>query len=175
MGKESRGVIVMAKFKVPNVAKLIISLLLCLLAGYLGSIFTTPAIAGWYSTITKASFNPPNWIFAPVWTALFLLMGISLYLVWTKGEIKSKRKLIKPALWAFGIQLALNVLWSILFFGMKSPFYAFIDILVLWAAIFMTIRAFGKVSKAAAWFLLPYILWVSFAVILNLSIVLLNS
>ncbi len=158
-----------------NMAKLVLSLLICLFAGYLGSIFTSPSIPTWYATLAKPSFNPPNWIFAPVWTALFLLMGYALYLVWTKGEIKSKRKFVKPAIWAFGIQLALNVLWSILFFGMRSPFYAFIDILVLWAAIFLTICSFSKISKTAAWLLVPYILWVSFAVILNLSIVLLNA
>lgn len=170
--------------KFSNIVKLIVALLICQIAGALGAIFTTPAIATWYATLSKPGFNPPNWIFAPVWTALFLIMGCSLYLVWiktAKGRKNTKKQIAqfeqqkKAAYLAFGIQLLLNVVWSILFFGAKSPFYAFIDILALWAAIFMTMRTFSRISKTAAWLLLPYILWVSFAVILNFSILLLNA
>jgi len=147
--------------------KLIIALLLPQLAGFIGSLFTTPKISSWYSLIIKPSFNPPNWIFGPVWTLLFILMGIALYLVWIKKDNKL-------AITFFGIQLGLNTLWSILFFGLQSPLLALIEIFVLEIFILLTIKEFYKVSKKAAYFLLPYILWVSFAMILNFAIVILN-
>ncbi len=151
--------------------KLIISILICQGAGVLGSLFTSPAITTWYASIQKPSFNPPNWIFAPVWTLLFLLMGISLYLIWDKGL---ENKKAKTAIFLFAIQLVLNILWSIIFFGLKSPLYAFIEIIMLWFAILFTIISFYKISKTAAFLLLPYILWVSFASVLNFSILTLN-
>ncbi|MFH1248926.1 MAG: TspO/MBR family protein [archaeon] len=146
-------------------------MLICLLAGFIGSIFTTPAIPTWYAPINKPSFNPPNWIFAPVWTVLFLIMGVSLFLVWEKGW---KNKRVKAAIFVFSIQLILNVLWSIVFFGLKNPFLAFIDIIALWIFILMSMIFFYRVSKQASLLLIPYILWVSFASALNLAIVLLN-
>ena len=149
--------------------KLIISLIIPQLAGGIGSLFTSPSISTWYATIAKPSFNPPNWIFGPVWTTLFLLMGISLFIVWNE-----KSKLKKKAITVFGIQLGLNTLWSILFFGLHSPLTAFIEIIFLWAAILLTIIYFYKISKPAAYLLIPYILWVSFAAVLNISIVFLN-
>lgn len=152
-------------------AKLAIAIVLCLLAGLVGSIFTAPAIGSWYAGIEKPLFNPPNWLFAPVWTILFLLMGISLYVVWSKGL---QKKGVKLALGAFCVQLVLNALWSFLFFGLQNPFLAFIEILLLWLAILATIILFYKISKKAALLLVPYILWVSFAVLLNYSIWLLN-
>jgi len=151
--------------------KLIISILVCQGAGVVGSIFTSPAITGWYATLQKPSFNPPNWIFAPVWTLLFLLMGIALYLVWSSG-VGSKKK--RTAILIFAVQLILNVLWSFLFFGLQSPFYAFIEIIILWLVILLTIISFYRISKPAAYLLLPYILWVSFASVLNFSILILN-
>jgi len=151
--------------------KLIISILICQGAGVVGSLFTSPAISTWYATIQKPSFNPPNWIFAPVWTLLFLLMGISLYLMWEKGL---ENKKAKTAFFIFGVQLILNILWSILFFGLQSPLYAFIEIIILWLAILLTIISFYKISKPAAYLLLPYIIWVSFASVLNFSILILN-
>jgi len=154
-----------------KILKLIISVLVCQGAGIVGSLFTTSAISTWYVTIQKPSFNPPNWIFAPVWTLLFLLMGISLYLVWSKG-LKDKK--IKTALFIFGIQLVLNIFWSFLFFGLQSPLYAFIEIIIFWLAISLTIISSYKISKLAAYLLLPYILWVSFASVLNFSILILN-
>jgi len=150
-----------------KILKLIISILICQGAGAIGSLFTSPAISTWYATIQKPSFNPPNWIFAPVWTLLFLLMGISLYLIWSKGF---KDKEIKTAIFIFFAQLILNIFWSILFFGLQSPLYAFIEIIILWVAILFTIISFYKISKTAAFLLLPYILWVSFAGYLNYSI-----
>jgi len=151
--------------------KLIVAVVLCQLAGIIGSIFTVSAINGWYSTIEKPLFNPPNWIFAPVWTTLFLLMGISLYLIWEKGI---QKKEIKTAVSVFGLQLALNVLWSVLFFGLKNPFFAFIEIILLWVTILATTILFYRISKKAGLLLIPYLLWVTFAAFLNYSIWMLN-
>ena len=147
--------------------KLIISIIICQLAGVIGSIFTTSSIPTWYASLNKPEFNPPNWIFAPVWITLFTLMGISLYLVWSKG-------VNKKALTFFGIQLVLNTLWSIIFFGLQNILFAFIEIIILWIAILLTIIYFYRLSKAASYLLVPYILWVSFAAVLNFSIFLIN-
>lgn len=140
-------------------------------AGIIGSVFTTPSIPGWYSGIIKPDFNPPEWVFGPVWTTLFALMGIAAFLVWKKGL---DRRDVKIALGIFMGQLVLNTLWSIIFFGFKSPGVAFVEIIFLWLAILATIIAFAKISKPAAWLLVPYILWVSFAAYLNYSIYALN-
>ncbi len=144
--------------------KLILSIGLCLGAGILGSFFTVSAIPTWYQTLNKPSFSPPNWIFGSVWTILYFLMGISLYLVWTKRTVPT----------VFWIQLILNALWSIIFFGMRNPTLALVDIVALWIAIVLTIKSFYRINKLAGKLLIPYLLWVSFATILNLSIVLLN-
>lgn len=149
--------------------KLALAIGLCLGAGALGSLVTTPSVGGWYSTLVKPAFNPPNWIFGPVWTTLFILMGIALYFVWTSN---SRKRVAAQKL--FYLQLSLNVLWSYLFFGLRNPSLALLDIVALWIAIFLTIRAFVPVSKFAAYLLFPYLAWVSFALVLNLSIVLLN-
>ncbi len=154
-----------------KIFKLIVSILICQGAGAIGALFTSPAISTWYTTIQKPSFNPPNWIFAPVWTLLFLLMGISLYFVWSRG-LEDKK--IKIAVFIFCVQLVLNIFWSFLFFGLQSPLYAFIGIVILWLAILLTIISFYKISKIAAYLLLPYILWVSFASVLNFSILIIN-
>jgi translocator protein len=151
--------------------KLFISIIVCLGTGFIGSIFTTPSILTWYSRINKPAFNPPNWIFAPVWTILFIMMGVSLYLIWNKGL---KKKESKEALIIFILQLAINVLWSILFFGLHSPLYAYFDIVILWLLIILTIFRFKKISLTAAWLLIPYLFWVSFASVLNLSVYFLN-
>jgi len=177
-----------------NNIKLIISILICEFAGALGSIFTMPAIKSWYFYLEKPSFSPPNWVFAPVWTVLFLLMGISLYLVWTKNwdskvpvgrpEQKSWNP-ISTKLWIgswkeenaitiFVLQLVLNILWSIIFFGLKLPSLAFFEILMLWFAILYTIINFYRISKLAGLLLLPYIFWVTFATILNFAVWRLN-
>jgi len=152
-----------------NILKLTISILVCQIAGLIGSFFTSPVIFTWYENIEKPNFNPPNWIFAPVWTILFILMGISLYLIWSNG-LKNK----KTAIFIFSVQLILNILWSLLFFGLQVPLYAFIEIIILWLAILLTIISFYKVSKIAGLLLLPYIFWVSFATILNFFIWQLN-
>jgi len=159
----------MIQIKFSNVEKLIISVLICLLAGFIGSIFTTPAITTWYAALQRPSFAPPNWVFFPVWTSLFIMMGISLFLVWQKKEKKVN------ALYIFAAQLVLNVLWSVVFFGLRSPLLGLIEIIILWIAILATILSFMKISRTAGYLLIPYILWVSFAAILNFSIWRLNS
>ena len=147
--------------------KLFISIGITLLVVSLGGFFTSSAVKGWYALANKPSFNPPNWIFAPVWTFLYLLMGISLYLVWKSDAAK---KLKQMALTFFTIQLVLNFFWSIIFFYAHQPGWAFVEIIALWAMILLTILWFGKISPTAAWLLVPYICWVSFASVLNYSI-----
>lgn len=154
-----------------KILKLLLSILICQGAGVLGSIFTAPSIPTWYFQLTKPPFTPPDWLFAPAWTTLFLLMGISLYLVWDKG-IKDRE--VRKAIFIFAIQLILNILWSFIFFTLKSLLFAFIEIILLWIAILLTIISFRKVSKVSAYLLLPYLFWVSFASVLNFSILILN-
>jgi len=157
--------------KLNNFLKLVIAIVASQLAGLIGSVFTISAIPTWYAAIQKPSFSPPNWIFGPAWTTLYLLMGVAAFLVWRHGF---ERKEVKTALTIFGGQLVLNTLWSIIFFGLHNPLWAFIEIIVLWLAILGTIIVFYKISRPAAYLLLPYILWVSFASVLNFSILILN-
>lgn len=151
--------------------KLTIAILVCLLAGFIGSVFTSKSVSTWYTTLKKPSFNPPDWVFAPVWTAIFILMGVSLYLVWSKGL---EAKGVKIAIIIFCVQLLLNILWSFLFFGLQSPFYAFMDITVLWFIILLMIIYFYRISPVSSYLLFPYISWVSFATVLNFMIIRLN-
>ena len=155
-----------------NKYKLPLSIALCLLIGFLSGISTSDNISGWYSTIQKPSFNPPNWIFGPVWTFLYILMGIALGKVWN-SDISGKEK--NKAIFVFGSQLAVNALWSIFFFGMQNPFLAFIDIIILIILIVYTIKLFKPINRMASWLLYPYLAWVSFAAVLNSSIILLNN
>ena len=157
--------------KLKNLSKLVFSILICQSAGIVGSIFTSSSIQTWYTTLQKPSFTPPNWLFAPVWLILFTLMGISLYLVWNKGL---KNKQVKNSLSLFGLQLILNVVWSFLFFGLRSPLLGLIEIVFLWVFIVLTILKFHKISKTAGLLLLPYIVWVSIALMLNFYIWRLN-
>jgi translocator protein len=177
-----------------NFIKIIVSIAICEFAGIIGSFFTTPAINNWYLGLIKPQFNPPNWLFAPVWTLLFLLMGVSLYLVWknkfqVRNEIKMTDKKswnpISAKLWLgswkeenslaiFVLQLILNIMWSVIFFGLKQPGVAFFEIIALWFAILYTIVNFYRISKSASFLLIPYLLWVSFASVLNFFIWILN-
>ena len=157
--------------KLQDILRLLGSIAVCQLAGVVGSFFTTPSIPTWYSGLNKPFFTPPNWLFGPVWITLYILMGISLFLVWQKG-FKSKDS--KIALSVFGIQLFLNSMWSIVFFGFQAPFYGFVVILVLWAAIAGSIVLFYRISKTAGLILLPYIVWVTLAAALNFFIWRLN-
>jgi len=157
--------------KLPSLAKLITSLLVSELAGVIGALFTAPAISGWYATLAKPEIAPPNWVFGPVWTFLFALMGVAVFLVWQKH---GSHRHAKAALATFLGQLILNVIWSVSFFGLQSPGGAFAEIIVLWIAILATIVAFHRVSKAAAYLMIPYLAWVTFAGYLNYVIWSLN-
>lgn len=137
---------------------------LCEAAGIIGSLFVVPALSGWYATLIKPPFAPPNWLFGPVWIILYLLMGIAVFLVWRKGP---SHKEVRHALGRFALQLALNTLWPIIFFGVGSLGGAFFDIFLLWFVIVATIIAFSRISQTAAWLLAPYLVWVSYALILN--------
>ena len=144
----------------------------CLVIGYFSGIVTRAAITDWYPTLVKPSFNPPNWIFAPVWSMLYIMMGVAAGLVWNRME--QEREVVKKALIFFAIQLALNALWSYLFFGLHNPMLAGLEIIVLWLMIFETYVQFGKINKIAGYLFLPYLAWVSFAAVLNASIWWLN-
>lgn len=149
----------------------IISLAITLAIGFVASLVTRPQIAGWYSTLNKPSLNPPAWLFAPVWTAIYLLIAIAAYLVW------KRRNLIvgySTTATIYAVQLLLNFSWSIVFFGLHQILGALIVIVLLWISIILNIAWFGKFNKIAAWLLVPYLLWVSFATLLNLNIYLLN-
>ena len=143
----------------------------CELVGILGTPFTMTAIPEWYSTLNKPFFAPPNWIFGPVWTLLYLLMGIAFYLIWQKGWD------LKPVRWAghyFLAQLALNFIWTPIFFGLRAPLPGLLVIVTMWVMIILTMKKFYPLSKTAFYLLVPYLLWVSFATLLNAAIVLLN-
>lgn len=155
----------------PDIPKLAVSVFIPLFIGFIGAFFTTPAITTWYAALQKPSFSPPNWIFGPVWTILYVLMGASLYIAQQEGQNK---EYLKKSMLLFGTQLSLNLLWSIIFFGLKSPRYAFAEIILLWGAIALTILDFRKISRTAGLLLVPYILWVSFAAVLNYYILVLN-
>jgi tryptophan-rich sensory protein len=146
---------------------IVIAVTICLLIGFLAGFATQSSVDTWYATLNKPSFNPPNWIFAPVWTLLYILMGIAAGLVWAKGFYHIW---VKTALYYFGFQLLFNALWSIVFFGFQEPFWALLVILVLLILILLTIKWFKIVSKPAAYLLLPYLLWVCFAMLLNYKI-----
>jgi tryptophan-rich sensory protein len=154
-----------------NTLKLIIAIAIPLLVGGTSGFFTASGVESWYQTINKPSWNPPSWIFGPVWTTLYVMMGISLFLVW-KDDAGSGYKKIAIAL--FVAQLALNFFWSFIFFDQHQIGWALVEIIVLWFFILLTIFAFAKVYKMAAWLLVPYISWVSFASILNYTIWKLN-
>lgn len=157
--------------KLPYWLKIFIGILVCNAVGLLASSVTLPAIETWYAGLNKPPFNPPNWLFAPVWTTLYTLMGVSAAAIWQEGFEKSH---VKHALSIFGIQLMLNGIWSFLFFGFQSPLFAFVEILLLMAAIIFTFIRFKEIKPWAGWLLLPYLAWVTFASILTLSIYILN-
>lgn len=146
------------------------ALALCWIVAGLGSLATFSQIPTWYATIAKPAWNPPSWLFGPVWTVLYLLMAISLYLLWT-----SKNKDKARAIDFFYIQLILNILWSWIFFGWHQIGLALVEIILLWVFIFATIISSYKVSRIGSWLLIPYILWVSFAGYLNYTIWMLNK
>ena len=157
--------------KIDDIIKLIVSISICQIAGIIGSIFTSPSISGWYADLQKPLFNPPNWIFAPVWILLFTLMGISLYLI-LKENLNDNT--VKIGIAIFSFQLILNIGWSFLFFSLQNILYALFEIIILWFAILLTISQFWKINKKSSYLLIPYLLWVTFAAILNFAIWRLN-
>jgi len=156
--------------KISKTVKFIISIIICQLAGLLGAFFTFDSVNTWYKTLNAPFFNPPSWVFGPVWTFLYILMGISFFIIWTQNKTVARKRAIQ----LFLFQLVLNSLWSPLFFGLKSPLIAFIEIVILWFAIVATFLSFKVVSKPAAYLLVPYLLWVTFATALNFSFMVLN-
>lgn len=151
--------------------RLLFFVFICNFAGIIGSFFTFSRLNSWYLELVKPTFNPPPWLFGPVWITLYTLMGIAAYLIWRSDSAVRVKRL---ALGVFIAQLILNALWSVLFFGWRNPQLALIDLLLLWIAIVATIYCFANISKPAAWLLVPYLLWVSFAGYLNFSIWWLN-
>lgn len=154
-----------------NIAKLAISVIGCELVGILGTPFTTSAIPTWYAGLNKPFFAPPNWLFGPAWTLLYFLMGVAFYLIWQHGWRNKKSQIARKY---FLIQLALNFIWSPVFFGLRSPLLGLIVILLMLVMIMLTIKKFYALSKPAAYLLIPYLLWVSFATTLNAGILVLN-
>ncbi len=152
--------------------KILVLVATCLAIGYLSGISTKSSIETWYPKLIKPFFNPPNWIFGPVWSFLYILMGVSGGLIWNK--IETEKEVVKSALLFFAIQLALNSLWSFIFFGLNHIFLALIEMVLLWLMIYETYIKFKKIDQLAANLLLPYLSWVSFAMILNASICWLN-
>lgn len=150
---------------------IVVAVLICLMIGFLSGYATQSSVNDWYNTLKKPFFNPPNYLFGPVWTVLYILMGIAAGIVWEKGV---HHVWVKTALYHFGFQLLFNALWSIVFFGLQNPFWALILIFGLLALIFLTIKWFNVVSNTAAILLIPYFLWVTFATVLNFSIWYLN-
>ncbi|MDI1316166.1 TspO/MBR family protein [Flavobacterium sp.] len=154
-----------------RILKIVLLVVGCAGVGYLSGMVTRESITTWYPTLVKPVFNPPNWIFAPVWTSLYIMMGIAAGLIWTSG---SDKKIIQKALGFFAIQLGLNALWSYLFFGLHNPLLALIEIVLLWLMIYETYSQFKRINKIAGYLLIPYLAWVSFATLLNASIWWLN-
>lgn len=149
-------------------AKLAVSIGICLSVGLIGSFLTVHGINDWYPTLTKPALTPPSWVFAPVWTALYVLAGLSLYLIWKSRKSKPRTFLV------FGANLVLNLLWSFLFFGLRSPILALVDVIALWGSIIIVIHYFGKADSKTVLLLAPYLVWVSFATYLNYEIAILN-
>ncbi|MCO6147183.1 TspO/MBR family protein [Flavobacterium sp. NRK1] len=152
--------------------KIIVVTVTCVIVGAVSGLITKQSVETWYPTLIKPSFNPPNWLFAPVWSALYIMMGIAAGLVWNRMDIQ--KETVKKGLLYFAIQLALNALWSFIFFGLHNPMLALIEIILLWLMIYETFVLFNKVHKIAGYLFIPYILWVTFALVLNASIWWLN-
>lgn len=155
-----------------KITKIIVTVAICLAVGYFSGIETRSAILDWYPTLLKPSFNPPNWVFAPVWTLLYIMMGVAAGLVWDRFSFD--KGAVKKALVFFIVQLVLNAIWSYLFFGLHNPMLAGLEIILLWLMIYETYFQFTKINKVAGYLLVPYLVWVAFAAVLNASIWWLN-
>ncbi|SYZ71830.1 conserved membrane hypothetical protein [Candidatus Zixiibacteriota bacterium] len=154
-----------------DIFKLVVSILICQAAGLIGSIPNIEAIPNWYAGLNKPSFTPPNWLFAPVWTTLYLMMGMALFLIWKRGWGAPQ---VATAIGLFAAQLILNAAWSWLFFGLKLTFVAFLEILILWLMLLLTILKFRILVPTAAYLMIPYLAWVGYASVLNFSLWRLN-
>ncbi|MBU0981285.1 tryptophan-rich sensory protein [Patescibacteria group bacterium] len=150
--------------KKTNFLKLVFSVIVCQCAGIVGSLSVGTSVTTWYEPMLKPSFAPPNWVFAPVWTIMYTLMGIALYLIISDSKKSAERNV---GLFFFGLQLVLNSLWTFLFFGLQNPPAAFLEIVLMWFCIFATVYYFWRVRKQAAYLLIPYLMWISFALVLN--------
>ncbi|WP_395661202.1 TspO/MBR family protein [Aestuariivirga sp.] len=139
-------------------------IVLCLTTGGIGGFATQPSIDGWYRLIAKPWWTPPDWVFGPVWTLLYIMIAVAAWLVWKTGDR------VRPAMVLFGVQLALNLLWSLLFFGARSPGMALVEVVFLWSAVLFTMLAFFGRQTTAGWLFVPYLAWVSFAAVLNFAI-----
>jgi benzodiazapine receptor len=154
-----------------DIIKLIVGIVACEGAGGIGSLFTRKVISTWYATLKKPAFTPPNSVFGPVWITLYALMGVAVFMVWREGLAQEG---VRIAFTIFWVQLVLNVLWSVIFFGRRSPLGGMVVILLLWSAILTTIIKFFAVSNVAGGLLIPYLVWVSIAANLNVRIWILN-
>lgn len=155
-----------------KITKIIVTVAICLAVGYFSGMETRSAILDWYPTLVKPSFTPPNWVFAPVWTLLYIMMGVAAGLVWDRFSFD--KGAVKKALVFFIVQLVLNAIWSYLFFGLHNPMLAGLEIILLWLMIYETYFQFTKINKVAGYLLVPYLVWVAFAAVLNASIWWLN-
>ena len=158
--------------KMNNTVKLIIAIAIPIAEGATSGFFTATGTESWYQTINKPTWNPPGWVFGPVWTTLYIMMGVALFIIW-KSSVNDNLK--RTAITLFAVQLVLNFFWSFIFFDQQQPGWALVEIIMLWIFILLTIFSFARVNKTAAWLLVPYISWVSFATILNYTIWKLNS
>ncbi|MGB7969579.1 MAG: TspO/MBR family protein [Methanobacterium sp.] len=161
----------MNSFNIREIPKLIVSILVVFLAGAVGTVYTLKQITTWYVSLIKPSWTPPNWAFGPIWSTLYVLMGISLFLVWREGL---ERKDVKIAILVFAVQLVINVLWSLVFFASHNIIGGLVMVIVLWISVLITILVFYRISKPAALILIPYLIWVTIAGYLNYTVFLLN-
>jgi benzodiazapine receptor len=155
---------------IKNIRSLIVFLALCLSVSLIGGWITQTSVNDWYQTLVKPTLNPPDWVFAPTWVTLYVMMALSAWRIW----LRSAGRIRQLAMLIFAIQLALNLAWSFIFFGAKSPSFAAIEIVALWITIFISLLTFSRIDRIAVWLMIPYLLWVSFAIYLNVSIYLLN-
>lgn len=166
----------MSKFETKTMnrfTKILIFVATCLGVGFISGMATQSGVHTWFPMLEKPVFNPPNWVFAPVWSFLYILMGVAAGRVW--GRIDYEKENVRKALLFFAIQLALNALWSVLFFGLQNPLLALVEIVLLWLMIYETYLQFKTIDKIAGWLFVPYLLWVSFATVLNASLWWLNK
>lgn len=161
----------MEKLRSDDIVKLALSVIICMIPAFIGAMINARAISTWYAFTNKPSFSPPDWVFGPVWTALYILMAIALFLIWRLGRDFPG---VKAALWAFAVQLLLNGLWTPVFFGLRSPLGGLVVIGLLWVSILITIIKFFPLSRTAGMLLIPYLTWVSFAAVLNAEFYILN-